>query len=168
MSLHKIGVALVVFFIVILAGGIIYSNLEGWSFVDSIYFSAVTITTLGYGDFVPETQAGKIFTILFSISGIAIGLYILTMVGKNIFDIDLHRRAKIVPIKYGRKFNVEKLTVGMLASWTPNKNESLQGVINEIGLDYIKIKVEKRKGQLVPKEKQKTIEISTGGKPRMR
>ena len=168
MSLHKMGVALVVFFLVILAGGIIYSNLEGWSFVDSIYFSAVTITTLGYGDFVPETQLGKIFTILFSISGIAIGLYILTVVGKNIFDIDLHRRAKIILIKYGHKFNVEKLTVGMLISWTPGKGESMQGVINEIGLDYIKIKVEKRKGQLVPKEKQKTIEISTGGKPRMR
>ena len=161
------GVALAVFFIVILAGGIIYSNLEGWSFIDSIYFSAVTITTLGYGDFVPETQPGKIFTILFSISGIAIGLYILTVVGKNLFDIDLHRRAKIILIKHGHKFNVEKLTVGMLVSWIPSKGESMQGVINEIGLDYIKIKVEKRKGQLVPKDKQKIIGISTNGKPRM-
>ena len=168
MSLQKVSGAIFIFIIIIFLGGGIYSYIEGWSFVDAIYFSAVTITTLGYGDFVPETQPGKIFTILFSISGIAIGLYILTVVGKNIFDIDLHRRAKIILIKYGHKFNVEKLTVGMLISWTPGKGESMQGVINEIGLDYIKIKVEKRKGQLVPKEKQKTIEISTGGKPRMR
>jgi len=52
----------------------------------------------------------------------------------------------------------------MVVSWNPEKGEHIQGVVNEIGLDYIKIKVEKRNGQLVPKDKQKIISISSEGK----
>lgn len=164
MSLHKIGVALIIFIIIILIGGIIYSNLEGWSYIDSIYFSAVTITTLGYGDFAPQTDIGKIFTILFSVSGIAIGLYILTIVGKNIFDFDFHRGVKIIILKKNKKFNVEKINVGMVASWKDGKSEISQGIINEVGLNYIKLHVEKKNGQLVPKKDQRIIIITSEGK----
>ena len=45
---------------------------NSWSFVDAIYFSVVTFTTVGYGDLCPTTNLGKIFTILFGLSGISI------------------------------------------------------------------------------------------------
>ncbi len=59
-------------FIVILAGSITYRYLEDWSWVDAIYFSVVTLTTVGFGDFAPQTDAGKIFTIFYIIVGIGI------------------------------------------------------------------------------------------------
>ncbi|PIN94537.1 hypothetical protein COU53_03245 [Candidatus Pacearchaeota archaeon CG10_big_fil_rev_8_21_14_0_10_30_48] len=166
MTLKKLSGAIIIFILVILGGGVIYSNLEGWSLVDAIYFSAVTITTLGYGDFVPRTGIGKIFTILFSVSGIAIGLYILTVIGTSIFTIDLHRRVKVLILKNGRKFNVEKLSVGMVTSWKQGKNEVFTGVINEIGLDYVKLHVEKKNEILVPKKDQKILIISSEGRLR--
>lgn len=33
-------------------GAAIYSNIEGWSFIDSLYFCFVSFATIGFGDFV--------------------------------------------------------------------------------------------------------------------
>lgn len=66
--------------ILILMAGLIvigvgfYMAVEGWSFVDSLYFCVVTLATVGYGDFVPATTPGKLFTIVFIFCGI--GLFI--------------------------------------------------------------------------------------------
>ncbi|MGB0522685.1 MAG: potassium channel family protein [Flammeovirgaceae bacterium] len=58
--------------IVLTIGTVSYHFLEGWSWLDSLYFSVITLTTVGYGDFSPQTDGGKIFTIIYIISGIAI------------------------------------------------------------------------------------------------
>lgn len=39
------------------------------SFIDSFYFCVVTLTTVGYGDLVPGTTAGKLFTSLYVFVG---------------------------------------------------------------------------------------------------
>jgi voltage-gated potassium channel len=57
---------------VLMGGSIAYHYLEGWSWVDAIYFSVVTLTTVGFGDFAPQTDGGKIFTIFYIIIGIGI------------------------------------------------------------------------------------------------
>lgn len=59
-------------FLVLTGGTIAYHYLEAWSWVDSIYFSVVTLTTVGFGDFAPQTDEGKIFTIFYIIIGIGI------------------------------------------------------------------------------------------------
>lgn len=56
--------------IIILAGTLTYHYIEGWSYIDSFYFSVVTLTTIGYGDFSPQTDGGKMFTVLYIIVGI--------------------------------------------------------------------------------------------------
>jgi len=42
------------------------------SFVDSIYFTCVTITTLGFGDITPVTQVGKLLVVLQAILGFSV------------------------------------------------------------------------------------------------
>ncbi|MBN2478006.1 two pore domain potassium channel family protein [Candidatus Micrarchaeota archaeon] len=58
-------------------GAIVYHNLEGWSFLDAVYFQTMTFTTVGYGDVVPVTDAGKVFTIVIAWLGISIGFFLL-------------------------------------------------------------------------------------------
>ena len=60
--------------IVIAIGSVAYHYLEGWDWLDAIYFSIITLTTIGYGDFSPQTDGGKIFTIFYIIIGIGITL----------------------------------------------------------------------------------------------
>jgi len=62
---------------IIIVGSMVYHYLEGWNWVDSVYFSVITLTTVGYGDFSPQTDGGKLFTIFYIVIGIGI---ILTFV----------------------------------------------------------------------------------------
>ena len=47
-----------------------------WTFVGSLFYAIVCITTIGYGDQTPKTDLGKIITILFSIVGIPIMAFV--------------------------------------------------------------------------------------------
>lgn len=58
--------------IIIGAGGLFYHNVEGWSWLDSFYFTIITLTTVGYGDFAPQTDLGKLFTMLYVLLGLGI------------------------------------------------------------------------------------------------
>ena len=72
--------------IVIAFGSIIYHYLEGWTWIDSIYFSVITLTTVGYGDFSPQTDGGKLFTIFYIIIGIGIILSFINTVYNHYYD----------------------------------------------------------------------------------
>jgi hypothetical protein len=58
--------------VLILVGTIVYSVVEDWSWVDSLYFSVVAITTVGFGDLTPSTDGSKLFTVFYVLSGISI------------------------------------------------------------------------------------------------
>lgn len=53
-------------------GTVVYHFVEGWRWLDSLYFSVITLTTIGYGDFSPQTDAGKIFTLFYIVVGVGI------------------------------------------------------------------------------------------------
>jgi hypothetical protein len=53
-------------------GMLIYHWLEGWSYLDALYFCVVSLGTVGYGDLTPTTPFAKAFTIVYLINGIVI------------------------------------------------------------------------------------------------
>jgi len=86
MNLHKkFASAIIVFFIFLFGGVLVYSFIEGWTYLDSLYFTVVTVTTIGYGDLAPQTEIGKIFTMFFSFLGIGMAFYFFTLFGKYIY-----------------------------------------------------------------------------------
>lgn len=66
--------------IAVISGTGFYSIVEGLRFVDALYFSVVTLTTVGYGDLAPETDAGKLFTAVYVLVGVGIVLAFITTV----------------------------------------------------------------------------------------
>lgn len=46
-----------------------YHITENWTIIDSIYFVTVSVSTVGYGDYHPTTDTGRLFTIAFIIAG---------------------------------------------------------------------------------------------------
>ncbi len=58
--------------VVLGSGTWFYHQAEGWAWLDALYFTVVTLTTIGYGDLHPTTPASKIFTIFFIFVGLGI------------------------------------------------------------------------------------------------
>ena len=58
--------------VTIVIGAIAFQQVEGWSFLNSIYFMVITMTTIGYGDITPALPWGKILTIFFGLNGIVV------------------------------------------------------------------------------------------------
>lgn len=51
-------------------GTVFYRIVEGWSWVDSFYFTVVTLTTVGYGDLAPTGAVSKLFTAFLILTGV--------------------------------------------------------------------------------------------------
>lgn len=75
--------------VAIVFGGIGYYLIEGWSIVDSLYVSAQTVTTVGYGDLTPATRNGRLFSTVFMLAGVGIVLYALTTTVQAIVQSEL-------------------------------------------------------------------------------
>jgi voltage-gated potassium channel len=53
-------------------GTVVYHITEKFSWLNSYYFSVVTLSTVGYGDYVPHNAIGKIFTTFYIFAGVGI------------------------------------------------------------------------------------------------
>lgn len=66
--------------LILLSGTIFYSTVEGFTRVDALYYSVATLTTVGSATLEPTTDFGKIFTILYMITGIGVMLSLIVKV----------------------------------------------------------------------------------------
>ena len=70
-------------------GTIVFHALEGWSIVDSLYVTAQTVTTVGFGDLAPQTVAGRVFATVFMMLGVGVVLYFLTSSVQSIVQSEM-------------------------------------------------------------------------------
>jgi voltage-gated potassium channel len=59
-------------------GTVGFHFIEGWSLLDSLYMTVMTVTTVGYGPPEPLTNAGRGFAIVFMIVGVGTAGYLLS------------------------------------------------------------------------------------------
>jgi voltage-gated potassium channel len=67
----------------VLTGTLFYWRFEDWTVIQSLYFSVVTLTTVGYGDLHPTTAGTQIFTIFYILTGIGVFVALLASVAQQ-------------------------------------------------------------------------------------
>ena len=64
-------------------GTVFYSLVEKWSPLDALYFSVISLATVGYGDLTPTTSLGKLFTIFFVLAGVGVLVLFVSEVARE-------------------------------------------------------------------------------------
>jgi len=69
-------VSLLISILIIALGTIGYMTIEGWPFIDALYMTVITISTVGFKEVNQVDGAGRIFTIFLVFSGVGFTLYV--------------------------------------------------------------------------------------------
>jgi voltage-gated potassium channel len=83
-------------------GTIGYMGVEGWDFIDSLYMTIITLTTVGFKEVHDLSLSGRIFTIVLLIGGVGTVFYTLGIGAKIIVEGELQE-------VYGRRRLEKKL-----------------------------------------------------------
>ena len=75
---------------VITIGTLFYALFEDWNYVDSLYFTVTTLTTIGYGDLYPTNDITKLFTVVYVIGGVYMVLYALRIITTHYMEKHTH------------------------------------------------------------------------------
>lgn len=80
--------ALLLAALVLLSGTIFYRTVEGWSWIDAFYFCAMTAATVGVADMSPQTDIGKLFTVLFLFVGVGVIIALFAQVTRALLKLE--------------------------------------------------------------------------------
>ncbi len=102
-SLRRIRYILLLPVAVIIIGTAGFMLIEKFSFLDALYFTVVTIATVGYGDVSPATAGGKIFAMFIIVIGIGAFLTLLTSLAQWLaqrrqISMHRHRRSMLIGV----------------------------------------------------------------------
>src|SRR3989304_2475940 len=65
--------------------------IEGWSFIDALFMTVTTVTTVGFREVRPLDTEGRVFTIVLVLFGVGAAFYILTALVAAIIEGDLRQ-----------------------------------------------------------------------------
>ncbi len=82
----KVIVVAITSIILVLTYAYLISIVEGVDYFTALYFSIVTITTTGYGDFTPKTFLGKALTVVYLCFGVGIVMYLFSLIAEYIIE----------------------------------------------------------------------------------
>jgi voltage-gated potassium channel len=68
-----------------------YRLLEGWSLVDALYMTIITMTTVGYGEVQPLSEYGRMFTVGLIITSIGIAGYVISKLTAFVVEGEIKR-----------------------------------------------------------------------------
>jgi voltage-gated potassium channel len=68
-----------------------YMVVQGWGFLDALYMTVITLTTVGYREVHPLSDRGLIFTILLLVGGVGMVFYALTKGAQVILDLEYNQ-----------------------------------------------------------------------------
>ncbi len=93
--LNQVGLGLVLLSVITILGTVFYSLVEDYSILEAFYMTIITISTTGFKEVRPLSDAGKILTIFIIISGVLAIAYTGGKSAQLIIETQLFRRKRM-------------------------------------------------------------------------
>lgn len=71
MSQRTLMLQTISFLVYLMVGAAVYCHIEGWEYLDAVYWADFTLLTVGIGDYAPLTHTGRWLLFPFAIGGIS-------------------------------------------------------------------------------------------------
>jgi voltage-gated potassium channel len=139
--------------LVLLAGTMGYMLLEKWQFLDALYMTVITITTVGYGEVREVSEPGRVYTVFLIFMGMGIMAYTVGMVAQAMVEFQLlsllgrkKLGLKVKSIKdhyiicgYGRigRIITRELKAGNIPLLVIEEKPELKNELEDEGIPYI-------------------------------
>lgn len=83
---NNLKTALIIIAALIAIGSVGFHAIEGWGLLESLYVTVMTLTTVGYGDFAPQSRTGMVFTVALVAVGVGTMLYTVGLVAQSMVE----------------------------------------------------------------------------------
>jgi len=126
---------LVILASIIAAGTIGYTLIEGWSLIDAVYMTMITISTVGYGEVHPLSTAGRIFSIFLIVGGVSGALFVLSA----LVEYAIEGRFGITRRRRQMKAKIAKLKDHFILCGYGRVGEDIARTFSEEGISFVVI-----------------------------
>jgi len=93
-------IKILLLFLFIFGGGIVgYRQIEGWSWFDAFYMTVITLSTTGFAEIHPLSDAGRLFTTVLIVTGMGMVAYCATLIMSWLMRFNLATRRRIKMLK---------------------------------------------------------------------
>ncbi|XP_025268344.1 uncharacterized protein LOC105259493 isoform X2 [Camponotus floridanus] len=142
-----ISVAIVILLAYIFIGATLYYMWEEWSFFESFYFVFISMSTIGFGDYVPQNPVYMMCSIVYLVFGLA-----LTSMCINVVQVMLSDSFKHATQKIGA-------TIGFEVAEDDNSVKPAPPPPVEIADIHVSLKESESDERIAPKAKQEDIDL---------
>lgn len=93
--LKQVIYGLTILTLIVVAGTLLYETIEGFSFIDALYMTIITISTTGFREVKPLSDNGRLLTIFLIISGVLTVAYTVGRAAQLIIETQIFRRRRM-------------------------------------------------------------------------
>lgn len=117
----SLAISILVFYM--LSGAIVYNIWEKWGFLNAVYFVFISMSTIGFGDYVPQHPIYMMASIIYLVFGLA-----LTSMCINVVQIKLSNTFRMASAKLGATIGLQQMADSASAISDPHSPVELAGV----------------------------------------
>lgn len=158
-------VTVIIFIMFWLLGALVFMFTEDWSYFNSIYFCFLCLLTIGYGDYSPETAAGRAFFVIWAIGAVPLMSVILSTVGDLFYNMSISLDKKLAS-KMGERIKSIQVVgrnyfVSLVLDTSNSESEYNSSVSDNYDTDRINDNVDEEEEQVVSMEDEDDESIDT-------
>jgi len=152
-SFLKIEIALGLVLLSMLIGTVGYMYLEDYSFIDAIYMVTITISTVGYTEAQPLSDAGKIFSSFFILFNVGVFAYSIAVFTAYIIEGQLFKNMHINLIKE----NINQLTDHIIICGYGKHGKEIADNFRQHQIPFVVIEKDEEKIEKIQQDKSRIL-----------